>query len=379
MNPQTNTPTVTFLVPCYNLAHYLKECVDSILAQTYQDFEILILDDCSPDNTSDVAKSFEDPRVRYIRNEPNLGHLRNYNKGISLARGHFVWLISADDKLRRDHVLQRYMELMKSHPEVGFAFCPGYGLLNGRETELLKYSYLGAQDKIFKGTDFFLELLKGNRVLAVAGIVRKSCYDEISVFPLDLPFSGDWYLWLIFALHQDVAYFAEPMVYYREHELSMTNSFVGENVRICSEDEIATLWRIHDRVKQCGNRELETKCEEAIVNLYAAHISYRSYKGSRAVMSLDELVASVRKYAPQFENSEYFKARVLAAAADHCYWKADHIRARSLYWSAIRQNPRSLTVWSKYILVLGGKLGSTFRQSFSRVRRGVDKVATRAQ
>ena len=170
MNPQTNTPTVTFLVPCYKLAHYLKECVDSILAQTYQDFEILILDDCSPDNTSDVAKSFEDPRVRYIRNEPNLGHLRNYNKGISLARGQFVWLISADDKLRSDHVLQRYMELMNSHPEVGFAFCPGYGLLNGRETELLKYSYLGAQDKIFKDERiFFWNCLKATEFWQLLG------------------------------------------------------------------------------------------------------------------------------------------------------------------------------------------------------------------
>ena len=379
MNLQTNTPTVTFLVPCYKLAHYLRECVDSILAQTYQNFEILILDDCSPDNTSDVAKSFDDPRVRYIRNELNLGHLRNYNKGISLSRGQFVWLISADDKLRCDHVLQRYMELMNTHPEVGFAFCPGYGLLNGRETELLKYSYFGAQDKIFRSTDLFLELLNSNRILAVAGMVRKSCYDEISVFPLDLPFSGDWYLWLIFALHHDVAYFAEPMVYYREHELSMTNSLVGEDVRICSEDDVVTLWRIGDRVKEFGNRELETKCGDAIVNLYAAHMSYRSYKGSRAVMTFDELAASLQKYAPQLENPDQFKARVLAAAADYCYWKADHMQARSLYWSAIRQNPRSLTVWSKYILVLGGKTGLTFRRYFSRIRRGVDKVAAPAQ
>ena len=96
-------------------------------------------------------------------------------------------------------------------------------------------------------------------------------------------------------------------------------------------------------------------------------------------MSPDELAASLQKHALALENPEHFKARILAAAADHCYWKADHVRARSLYWSAIRQNPRSLTVWSKYILILGGKLGLTFRRSFSRVRRGVDKVATRAQ
>jgi glycosyltransferase involved in cell wall biosynthesis len=57
------------------------------------------MDDCSPDNTPEVARSLQDPRVKHIRNNPNLGHLRNYNKGISLSRVKYVWLISADDYL----------------------------------------------------------------------------------------------------------------------------------------------------------------------------------------------------------------------------------------------------------------------------------------
>jgi glycosyltransferase involved in cell wall biosynthesis len=73
------TPIVSFVVPCYKLAHLLRECVESILSQTYGDFEVLIMDDCSPDNTPEVAQSFQHPRVKYVRNDPNLGHLRNYN------------------------------------------------------------------------------------------------------------------------------------------------------------------------------------------------------------------------------------------------------------------------------------------------------------
>src|ERR1700758_36533 len=91
------TPMVSFVVPCYKLAHFLSDCVHSILAQTCGDFEVLILDDCSPDNTAEVARSFRDSRVHYVRNENNLGNLRNYNKGIGLSRGRYVWLISADD------------------------------------------------------------------------------------------------------------------------------------------------------------------------------------------------------------------------------------------------------------------------------------------
>src|SRR5437764_14943821 len=114
-------PLVSFVVPCYKLAHYLAECVDSILSQTYTNLEILIMDDCSPDNTPEVARSFTDPRVKYIRNEPNLGHLRNYNKGIKMSQGKYVWLISADDRLTCREALARYVTVMESNPKVGYA------------------------------------------------------------------------------------------------------------------------------------------------------------------------------------------------------------------------------------------------------------------
>ena len=78
-------PRVSFIVPCHRLAHLLADCVGSILSQTFQDLEVLIMDDCSPDHTPEVAATLTDPRVRYIRNEQNLGHLRNYNRGLSLA------------------------------------------------------------------------------------------------------------------------------------------------------------------------------------------------------------------------------------------------------------------------------------------------------
>src|ERR1700732_62846 len=112
------SPTVSFVVPCYKLDHLLPECVKSILSQTYSDFEVLIMDDCSPDNTAEVARSFRDPRVKHIRNQPNLGHLHNYNKGINLTRGKYVWLISADDYLRKPHILKRYVDLLDAHPNV---------------------------------------------------------------------------------------------------------------------------------------------------------------------------------------------------------------------------------------------------------------------
>src|SRR6516225_6045108 len=112
-------PLVSFVVPCYNLGHFLGDCVSSILSQSYEDFEVLIMDDCSPDATAEVARSFKDPRVVHIYNNVNLGHLKNYNKGIMLARGSYIWLISADDRLRRSNALKRYIDFMHHSPQVG--------------------------------------------------------------------------------------------------------------------------------------------------------------------------------------------------------------------------------------------------------------------
>src|SRR4051794_18589574 len=87
---------VTFVVPCYRLAHFLRECVDSILHQSYPEIEVLIMDDQSPDDTGEVARKivadYPDRPVSYILNEQNLGNIGNYNKGIQMAHGRYVWI-----------------------------------------------------------------------------------------------------------------------------------------------------------------------------------------------------------------------------------------------------------------------------------------------
>src|SRR5436190_9193490 len=129
-------PVVSFVVPCYKHGHFLADCVGSILGQTFQDFEVLIMDDCSPDETPVIARSFTDPRVFHIRNERNLGHLANYNKGISLARGKYIWLINVDDYLQRPYVLERYVAALEGAPAASFVFCPAAAVSGSTVKEL---------------------------------------------------------------------------------------------------------------------------------------------------------------------------------------------------------------------------------------------------
>ena len=91
---------VTVAIPTYNRAHYLPEAIESVLAQTFQDFELLILDNASTDNTPELVKSFKDERIRYVRNQTNIGMFGNCNKALELARGEYV-IIFHDDDIRK--------------------------------------------------------------------------------------------------------------------------------------------------------------------------------------------------------------------------------------------------------------------------------------
>ena len=362
-------PKVSFVVPCYKLAHLLGECVESILSQTFTDFEVLIMDDCSPDNTGEVAASFHDPRVRYIRNEPNLGHLRNYNKGIELSRGEYVRLISADDKLRVPYVLSRYVDLMDSHPNVGYAFCPGMRTKDGIDVEVLDYSVHGKRDCIVNGRALLKKLVWSNTIIAASGMVRRECYERVSVFPLDMPWAGDWYLWCIFALHFDVGYFAEPMVCYRTHQLSMTNILMHQNLVSCSREDVNMPWIVRHKAIEAGYFELSRHCLAAAAREYALSIGSMRYRTSESRMTLDEFETSLDGNLSNEKEKRWIRARVYRDIADLRYWSGEPKAARQLYWAALRRDPFMMKSWAKLAAALLGSTGLRLRKQINAVRR----------
>jgi len=366
------SPVVSFVIPCYKLAHLLPECVNSILAQTYPDIEVLIMDDCSPDNTPEVARSFKDPRVRHIRNDPNLGHLANYNKGIKLARGKYVWLVSADDFMGQPYVVQRYVELLEEHPEVGYAFCPGVVTGSAPHTDMQQWvlrgqAVFGSQDRIIPGQRLVESLLGGNAIVAASGLVRRECYEKVTYFPLNMPWAGDWYLWCAFALFYDVAYFAEPMVCYREHDLSMTASVMQQRLEACAAEEIEILWSLHGIAAKRGFSDLAEKSLGAIADHYFQSLSGRRGKPPKPCLTLEQFEQSVRRSAPGVVERKRVCSQVWARMADHCYSQTDLVSARQLYAQALGADPWMLRTWVKRLLLASGPLGKVVRRGLKGV------------
>ena len=115
-------PKVTILMPVYNGAKYIREAIESILSQTFTDFEFLIINDGSTDQSAVIIASYNDPRIRSVDNESNLGLVDTLNRGLELARGEFIARMDCDD-ISLPERLGKQAALMEQRPEVGVCGC----------------------------------------------------------------------------------------------------------------------------------------------------------------------------------------------------------------------------------------------------------------
>ncbi len=111
-------PTVSICIPTYNRVALLQEAMDSVLGQTFQDFELIISDNASTDDTPSLLRSYTDPRIRYTRNARNLGAYRNYERCFALATGKYVGFLPDDDVMLPEN-LARKVAVLDEHPSVG--------------------------------------------------------------------------------------------------------------------------------------------------------------------------------------------------------------------------------------------------------------------
>jgi glycosyltransferase involved in cell wall biosynthesis len=350
------SPTVSFVVPTYKLAHLVGECLESIRAQSFEDYEILLMDDCSPDDTASVAEAFADPRLRYVRNETNLGHLANYNKGLGLARGRYLWLISADDRLRSTDVLSRFVEALEGDPRIAFVFCPAMGLRDGADSGIVRFCWNPPDAAVLEGRDLLKILLERNCIASPAVLVRAAAYREAGWFPLDLPYAGDWYLWCRFALGTRVAYLPEPMIHYRLHSQSMSEALSSGRPEQMVRDDIAVRWRIKHDASALGQTAVRRMAAERIAGDYAARIMRRE-QGLREGMSFDECVSSIRQHAASAGEASEAIARMSEELADLLRARGRLDEARRHYNAAIRRTPLAWRALAKRSLLTLGRSG----------------------
>jgi GT2 family glycosyltransferase len=212
---------VDVVVPSYNYARFLRECVESVLTQSHRDLRIVIIDDASSDGTDAVcaALASQDPRIEIHRHAVNQGHIQTYNEGIGLAEGDYMLLLSADDFLLPG-ALARAVAVLDARPDVGLV----YGdYVNYHAGDRLPEPSLGTPEAKYPEASAFLEMQAlGNAVGTATAVVRTAVQKRLGGYRVDLPHAGDLEMWLRFALHSRVAQICAPQAVYRRHDANMS-------------------------------------------------------------------------------------------------------------------------------------------------------------
>ena len=235
-------PKVSVVIPTYNYARFLGEAIQSVLDQTFDDFELIIVDDGSTDNTKEVVASFADPRVKYIYQE-NRGVCAAQNTGIQASIGEYIALLGADDVLL-ENALEKGVEVLDSYPEVGFSYAQAYIMdENGHIYRVRKSSFLDAST-IVDGRKEIRDLLVPYRITISAVMMRHHCLDEVGGFDEKIGnIAEDRHLIIRLAKRYSAAYIAEPLVKYRVQPGSLSRH---ANPRVAEEAFLLILQEVFE-------------------------------------------------------------------------------------------------------------------------------------
>lgn len=217
--------SVSVIVPSYNYAHLLPGCIDSVLSQPGVEVEVLIIDDCSADDTEEVGHMLaRDPRVSYRRHSKNQGHIATYNEGLDWASAHYVTLISADDLLTPG-ALRRATEALDDYESAGFVY--GRSVYFETDDALPPVRLGPAQPTLWPGDEWIARRCRTatNCISSPEVVVRTAWQKRLGGYRADLPHAGDLEMWLRLAAHTDVVFLRHcDQAYYRRHPASMMRS-----------------------------------------------------------------------------------------------------------------------------------------------------------
>ena len=220
---------VSIIIPNYNHALYLAQRIESVLSQTYQDFELIILDDCSTDNSRSIINKYaaQDKRIQTVFNITNSGSpFAQWNKGVSLAQGEYIWIAESDDYAHQA-LLETLVPLLDQCPKVGLAYCQSYKVNQDNDIigdglpkdniNIDEQRWLTSYEN--NGANEVAHYLVFKNIIpnASALLFRKSVYPSPESVPLGLRLCGDWLTYIKMLEISDIYYHPDKLNYFRVH------------------------------------------------------------------------------------------------------------------------------------------------------------------
>jgi glycosyltransferase involved in cell wall biosynthesis len=244
-------PDVTVLLPVYNGARYLRESIDSVLTQSFANYELLILDDCSTDDSLDVVASYNDPRVRCYRNAERYGLFRTLNRGLQLSSSPWIRLWAHDDRMVPT-CLERMYEFVCVKQDIGMVYCDfieidSAGDRTGNESEFFAMRQRTPQIANPRQSAllfFAFGCLPGNISTVM---LNRLAWQEAGGFWEGKQQAPDYDMWVRVSEKRNVGFVREALVELREHPLQLGR--VGQKLLTTIEEELPISEALCDRLE----------------------------------------------------------------------------------------------------------------------------------
>lgn len=202
---------VSVIIPTYNRAKSIGRAIKSVLNQTYQDFEIIVVDDGSTDNTEQIAKSFDNDRIKYIKYEKNNGASVARNAGIRTSKRQFIAFQDSDDEWLPEKLEKQMKIFEEASPKIGIVYTGFWRIKNKRKV------YIPSRQIKKKEGNIYKQLIKENFVGTPTIVLRSVCLEKIGIFDERLPALEDWELFIRLSKYYLFKYLDEPLVISYSH------------------------------------------------------------------------------------------------------------------------------------------------------------------
>lgn len=317
-----DNPKVSVIIPNYNHARYLDQRIQSVLNQTYQDFEVIILDDCSTDNSLDVINKYKDNQhiSQIIVNERNSGStFKQWDKGIHLAKGELIWIAESDDYCELS-LLEELVKSFQNRNGLVLSFC-GLEYVDSTNQVIGHYPFNMNGMKYMPGKDFIRQYqVYGNHIRNASAVLFNRSV-ALSVNPLYKSFraAGDFLFWCMMIENGEIAFVPNKLNYCRTDGLNVTNkSFKNgrsfeEDYRVhkylCSKGYLKSIWlRLSVKnnyilwIKQ-NDFEIEDKRNELLklwdpIKFYRSRLFPRLFRGINMIhWKKKQIIRKIRDFA----------------------------------------------------------------------------------
>lgn len=201
------TPRVSVVMAVFNGEKYLSEAVDSILKQSFTDFEFIIINDGSTDNTKDILGKYHDERIVVIHFKKNMGIAKARNYGLEIAKGKDIAVMDSDD-ISLPNRLEMQVNFLDNHPDIGVVGSAFYRIIENGEI-------LGKDSCLAESEDLKNALLKENQFCHGSTMIRRECFEKVGKYREEFKYSLDYDLWLRVSEHFKMTNIEEPLYMWR--------------------------------------------------------------------------------------------------------------------------------------------------------------------